>query len=337
MAFSPSPAYAGGDTIPKGRAEQALQQSVMDVGRRLKWRTVTTGSPGYWVFSFPEREVVKKVAGAMNGAVTLSPDATQIAFFDTHYPPLQNLGRAMDLVIEDLETGARQSTGLMAREPSLLAWSPDEGRLALFAKEAITDPNATWPQESLKTLIEGPRKPFKLFIFAIQNKTLELYDLPDIWNDDSLLKSSIFSDQIWSPDGNELLYTVTLDSKPPFRTEIHMFSLTTKTTRFLIQGDSPTWSPTSNRIAFRGSDGNYYLINADGSGQELLLKVKKNFPDIVGPLLWSPDGRWLLVARWSSTPKELVDLFVMDPATRAMVRVEKESDGYFSWRGRRDD
>lgn len=319
-----------------GDAAQELWKAVAEAGARLHWRTTTTASGrffGYEILSFPEGTSIKEVAGAMIGAVTLSPDATQIALFDNYYPLSENMQYARDLVIENIETETREQTGLKARDSWLLAWAPDGQRLALFAREAATDPAAIWPQESLKVLIEGPRKPLRLFIFTAQRKTLEIYDLPNL-HDDALLQSTISSDQIWSPDGKEIVYTATHESKPPFHTEIWILTLATRAKRFLTRGTDPTWSPTNNRIAFRGEDGNCYLINADGSGQELLLKDKKDSPDIVGPLLWSPDGRWLLVPRWSSSP-EMVDLFVMDPQTKIEVRTEAATQSRFSWKGKR--
>lgn len=327
------------NTSHSGNAVQELRKAIAEADARLHWRTTTTASGrffGYEILSFPEGTSVKEVAGAMIGAVTLSPDATQIALFDNFYPLSEKMQYARDLVIENIETGARGQTGLKARDSSLLAWSPDGQRLALFAREAATDPAAIWPQESLKTLLEGPRKPLRLFIFSLQDKTLEIYELPDLYDDPALLQSTIFSDQIWSPDGKEIIYTATHESKPPFHTEIWILTLATRARRFLARGTDPTWSPTSNRIAFRSSqDGNYYLINADGFGQELLLKDKKSFSDIVGPLLWSPDGRWLLVARRSSSP-EMVDLFVIDPQTKVQMRVETRTELRLSWKGRRE-
>ncbi len=310
----------GGEIMPSSRKmEQEMRQTITETGHRFKWRTLTGGT----VMSFPDGKIIREITPA--GWSTLSPDATQIAFFQPRYPVITvaSVKPGDDIFLEDIDTGTRQRLGLFARHAAFLAWSPDGKKLALFAEDASTDLQVEWPEEPL---FNRPELPTKLFIFSMEDKALKKFDLPGF-------VAASCSDQIWSPDGKEIVYTVWLNRKPPIDEEIQILSLASKTTRSLARGENPTWSLIHNKIIFRSEDKNYYLINPDGSDKTLLLKSNPNkLYDLLWPILWSPDGRWLLVAR--ETYYETYDLFVMDPETKAMVKIESRTGPRSSWKGK---
>lgn len=323
--------------IPEGRAasqprssERNLLKLVTEVGHRLGWRTAGQGDG---VFVFPVGEMVHEVTGSGTFTVSLSPNGTQLVFFQSRPVRSRDSLAPMDLTMEDVETGSRSTLGLVVRDPSLLAWSPDGEKLAVIATLASTDPNVDWPEESLfdRLAKKVPERTSRLFAFSVADKSLEEFKLgaePLNW---------IRSDQIWSPDGTKLLYVISRDlDLKKFRGEIRVLTLARKEMRLLAYGDLPTWSPVDDRIVFRGEDKNFYMIRSDGSGQELLLKPKPKSVhpyDLLSPFLWSPDGRWLLVPRGSAPG--MVDLFVMDPETKEMVRIQSRTQPSSSWKGRR--
>lgn len=319
----PGQSYAGGMMSSTSKAEQELLETVTEAGHRLKWRTA---SLGHYVMDFPEGRILREIAGSGTVALSFSPYATELAFFDARSSSAASLWIVlMDLMVAEIETGERKPLGLVVRDPSLLAWSPDGQKLALIAAWASTDMQVSPPQGLLQ-------RSNKLFIFSIRDKTLETLNLPQEpvnW---------VNSDQIWSPDGTELLYVVSRDPDyNKFLGEIRILTLKTSTSRFLAYGRQPAWSPIDDRITFQAPDESHHLIHADGHGQELLLKPKPRFIhryDLLSPFLWSPDGRWLLVPRGSKPG--MVDLYAMDPNTKTMVRIQTDTQPPSSWKGRRE-
>lgn len=323
----PQESRAGEKILGSRKAEEALYRAVLEKGSRLGWRTAALG---YFVWSFPEGKLTHEIKVPGIGTLSLSPDASQLAFFQYRFSSVgSTLGMPLDLAVGDVVSGQRRKLGLVAQDPSFLAWSPDGQKLAFIATRVTTDPNVSWPEEPpLGQLTEqARRKSTRLFVFSISDKTLDTYDFPDL---DRVMWSS---DQIWSPDGGELVCEVLLDSHPPRPTEIRILTLATKTTRFLVRGSMPTWSPKGDWIAFRGEDSNCYRIRPNSSEQTLLLKPRpKWIYDLLEPFLWSPDGQWLLVQLDAGFNR--FDYSVLDPETGVKVKVKAQAGG--SWKGRRE-
>jgi Tol biopolymer transport system component len=159
-----------------------------------------------------------------------------------------------------------------------LTWSPDSSRIMFYGVNenttgvwvsAIDDPN---PQ-ALKTILHDPAwspiNPalvasytpcaewgFNIVLFNIESQRTEQL------TDDC---SAIRLQPLWSPDGELLLYNTV-----PFGLGVININEQTHflTTNFEGEIFFPSWSPTSERVAFAGYDGDrwdIWVMNADGS------------------------------------------------------------------------
>jgi dipeptidyl aminopeptidase/acylaminoacyl peptidase len=120
----------------------------------------------------------------------------------------------------------------------------------------------------------------------------------------------------WSPDGSTLAVTdfecvpkANMPRCPPGgKSTTSLVAVVDAHARVLVSGTERmalvAWSPDSRRIAFVGGkvgevlvDGGIYVMNADGSG---VLKIADTTTGD-GPPIWSPDGRWLMYRKDSTT------------------------------------
>lgn len=92
----------------------------------------------------------------------------------------------------------------------------------------------------------------------------------------------------FAPDGKSLVYHSLLNAYV-----LRLYDLESGSIRpFDRAGLYPEWSPTDQQIAYFGPEGMVRLMNADGSKDRT---IASGFP--TQPISWSPDGRWLLLAR----------------------------------------
>ena len=129
----------------------------------------------------------------------------------------------------------------------------------------------------------------------------------------------------FSPDGRTLAFAHGTEDG----TDIYLYDLAKKTTTRLTVGRyydnlSPAWSPDGQRIAFistRAGSPQLYVMEADGTGQEVLARFDYGFTGMTYAPEWSPDGQTIAFHREvGGTPQ----VFVLDLATRAVRQITGE-------------
>ena len=128
-------------------------------------------------------------------------------------------------------------------------------------------------------------------------------DDAEIWrvNDDGTdnVRIGPGADASWSPDGQRLTFTLTVDGN----TDIYFMNLdgsnVTRLTKDPAEEHSPTWSPDGSMIAFNsersGSDQIWRSNVKAGNWGYNLTQLTQDTPHnrVNNFISWSPDGRWL--------------------------------------------
>ena len=84
-------------------------------------------------------------------------------------------------------------------------------------------------------------------------------------------------------------------------------------TRHSGSGAYPSWSPDGSRIAYRRGYG-FYVMNADGSGQRMVVKISGDNPEFDLTSHWSPDSSKLVFAsNVAGFPHRHRGIFVVGP------------------------
>jgi WD40 repeat protein len=256
--------------------------------------------------------------------LTWSPDGTRLAFVAT---PSAGNGSTEIYTIEADGSNLVQITQNEVDDDSP-AWSPDGTRLALRVDEV--DPGASGDSNVVVTPVAEPG------VNVLGPGT------NPVWSPDGLLIAMTVADggatriwvqepngggrrQVadvavasarpsWSPDGLRLV----VSSSGLSIVDVASGSLTPLTSE---PGSKPIWS-VDGSIAFAttgSASPGVFVINADGSD----LRRVSGDPGVVSTMVWSPDGRWLLVGDdVSGSPAAIVD-----PADGAMTAIGLESGG----------
>lgn len=150
-----------------------------------------------------------------------------------------------------------------------------------------------WSSDGSKLLImRGQRSPLRAALYVLNSDGSEtlLIDAADRhW----------LSGGSFSPDGSKVVYA-DLPSAG-WGGGIYVVDADGGTPRRLLEADrlllEPTFSPDGSQIAYMDGAGDYgnslRVMNADGSGSRVLLKLVMRNSAFAGGLVWSPDGRRL--------------------------------------------
>jgi Tol biopolymer transport system component len=137
----------------------------------------------------------------------------------------------------------------------------------------------------------------------------------------------------WSPDGSRISYARLRQEDGEDWRKMWIWTMRPDGSdqRPLVPGNSPHWSPDGKQLVFTapvaGSDGDLFVINADGSGlRHLLVTRKPEWPDD-----WSPDGKKILFTR--SFNETSSDLFVMNVDRTGVRRLTRTRgiDSHGTW------
>ena len=124
---------------------------------------------------------------------------------------------------------------------------------------------------------------------------------------------------VFAPDGRRLAFAHGTEGG----TDIYLYDIARGRVDRLTVGRfsdnlSPAWSPDGRRLAFisnRGATPQLYVMDADGTGQEVLARFDYGATGTTSAPSWSPDGQFVAFHREvAGTPQ----LFVVDVGTRAV-------------------
>ncbi|MCB9156165.1 MAG: PD40 domain-containing protein [Caldilineaceae bacterium] len=228
----------------------------------------------------------------LQDGVAISPDGKQVVFS-------LDSGTYADLYVTNLDgTEPRRLTDNMELGANRAAnpwWSPLDARI-FFDQQVAGVQTATAIQSDgteLEPLWPGG---YRLRLSSDGRKIL--YNVPAGSPNGGAYMGDLFSMEStqvnaepllaeWSPDGRQIAFERTS----------HLFvrAMADATERKLVTANmqgAPLWSPTGNQIAFGSLDNSLHVARADGLGSINLTGAAHTSP--VTPLLWSPDGRYVL-------------------------------------------
>ena len=228
----------------------------------------------------------------LQDGVAISPDGKQVAFsLDSEtYADLYitNLdGTEPRRLTDNLELSANRATNPW--------WSPLDARI--FFDQQVAGVQTAMAIQSDGTELE-PLWPggYRLRLSSDGRKIL--YNVPVGSANEGAYVGDLFSMEStqvnaepllaeWSPDGRQIA----------FERASHLFvrAMADATERKLVTANmqgAPLWSPTGNQIAFGSLSNSLHVARVDGLGSINLTGVAHTSP--VTPLLWSPDGRYVL-------------------------------------------
>ena len=96
----------------------------------------------------------------------------------------------------------------------------------------------------------------------------------------------------WSPGGRQIAYLCDCGSVDNSAYHLYVMRADGSARRRLTRGreispySAPDWSPDGSRLLFGHGDNQITLINADGTGERLLVRTTRSVPNAS----WSPDG-----------------------------------------------
>src|SRR6267378_199263 len=128
----------------------------------------------------------------------------------------------------------------------------------------------------------------------------------------------------WSPDGSQIMFSSSMLGNPELFVVDANGSRPKRVTFSNAASTSPTWNPkTGQSVVFvsdRGGIPKLYLMNADGTNTSELALPDKGY--LIDPA-WSPNGQ--MVAFSWRRPDGNFDVYIMDPATREIRQITRDS------------
>lgn len=203
-------------------------------------------------------------------APSLSPDGTRVAFAQSGTG-----NESQEIWIFDLRSGAANK---IAQFPGVLSvtWSPAGDVLAVNAGRG-----------QLRTLVLATKE-------------------------SKVIAEDISSDLAsWSPDGHKMTYESASGTGDKRDFHVNVVDVETGRADRIAAGRYPSWSPRGDRIAYLDEQRQVYLSVPSGGGQSRpLAKGLRGDHILSGPVVWSPDGRFVVVTGYydGGTSMRLVDL-----------------------------
>jgi Tol biopolymer transport system component len=137
-------------------------------------------------------------------------------------------------------------------------------------------------------------------------------------------------DAQWSPDGKRLSFT----RMPPGADWLNSWTWTMQSDgsdlRRVARGPNARWSPDGARLVLDAptdeSQGDIFIVDADGSGRRLVLAS----PELDQPAGWSPDGKRILFTRLTNSSGMRADVCVVNADGTGMKKLAEGFAGSWS-------
>jgi len=128
----------------------------------------------------------------------------------------------------------------------------------------------------------------------------------------------------WSPDGSQIMFSSSMLGNPELFVTDANGGRPKRVTFAAGASTSPTWNPkTGQSVVFvsdRGGIPKLYMMNADGTNTTELDLPDKGY--LIDPS-WSPNGQ--MVAFSWRRPDGNFDIYIMEPATRQIIQITRDS------------
>ena len=307
-------------------ADTSIKNKFLSVATEKKWMTLDeyAGVRVYY-FDGTKKILFNPTEGQRLGTATLSPDALKIVF-----EVMENT--SSQLVMINADGSNLIKLVKVYRVSGGISWSPDNKYIAFVGKlysepepEFKANEPSTWlPQRNSLILIDVNTKEMTIIIQSgIRNITT----------------------QAWSPDSKEICYE-------DIHHKIMIYNIDIKQPRCLIDGGenkkiqfggtSATWSLANNMIAYQDiKTQNYIFLKPDGANKNIVIENKssimrmvKMIGNVKGPLLWSPDGSFILYGRGFGIEGEDTMPSVMELDTKKEYSLSQGICGLRSFGGR---
>jgi WD40-like Beta Propeller Repeat len=115
----------------------------------------------------------------------------------------------------------------------------------------------------------------------------------------------------WAPNGDSFVFDRA--------GKVFVYDLVSRRTLAIAEGKDPTWSPDGKCIAFRTNEGRAAAIDPITHEVRVFLGNR----NILSPVQWSPDSKYVLVTEPASIAEKL---FHFDPTITASTRIYRLSD-----------
>jgi Tol biopolymer transport system component len=274
--------------LTSGPALETSPSFSPDGTRIAYWRRELAGMPAsLWVMN-ADGSMAHNVTGSVDFAgsegrrVAWSPDSSRVAFAVGDY----FWSSRLFVVGADGAALSRMGDGSLARSDP--AWSPDGTLIAFRGHTTGVGPDASPADPAIGVYViaadgTGERR---------VSQSARAGGAPNHW---AFGGPGVGTAPSWSVDGKTLLYAT-----GPVGTHtlaIAALGGSIERTIDLPTGDHllPVFSPDASRIAYQDvsptGDGTTFVVNADGTGGHVLGEGE---PTALSPLLWSPDGRFIV-------------------------------------------
>ncbi|HWY75578.1 MAG TPA: translocation protein TolB [Verrucomicrobiae bacterium] len=276
---------SAGEVVISGWAYDVRSPSTQAVVGKIYRGTPTDAQVRKFAHQFAD-EIISRLSGGLPGIAS-----TQIAFVSSRTG-------TKEIWLMDYD-GANQHPLTSLRTISLTPrWSPDASRIAFTC------------------FVPGPTGVVSPQICMYSMDSNKVVSFPRFRGSSSA--------PAWSPDGSQIMFSSSMLGNPELFVTDASGGRPKRITFATGASTSPTWNPkTGQSVVFvsdRGGIPKLYMMNADGTNTTELDLPDKGY--LIDPA-WSPNGQ--MVAFSWRRPDGNFDIYVMEPVTRQIIQITRDS------------